>query len=207
MKIAFNLATSRSARERYALVWTAPVTLAAGACLIYLLISAGHNITEYSKLHRLVLKYQSQINIFRDKEAAARRSLEQPQYRELIREATFVNTLIDQKQFSLTRLTAQVTKLLPPQVRLTTLSCSEPAGEPLVRLDIEGSQQAVETFVNRLEESTLFSDVTVTQQGFEQKSSAGAPQKPQAVTCAARYLGAKPVDESGVKDPKLRIRN
>ncbi len=198
MKIALNLATSQSARERYALVWTAPVTLGAGVCLIYLLVFAAHNIREYSKLHQWVTKYQTQLNIFRDKEKAARRNLEQPQYREVVREARFVNTLIDQKQLSLTELTAKVTKLLPPQVRLTGLSLSEPTGEPLVRLDVEGSQEAVENFVSHLEESPDFSDPTITQQGFEQKSSAGAPGKLEAVTCTARYASGVRSPESGV---------
>lgn len=187
MKVALNLSTRPSLRQRYALLWTVPFTLGALVWFIYSVFLAAHNISEYHQRHRSLVNYQTRENALRAQEMAMRRNLDRPQFRELLREAGFVNALIDQKQFSLTELTAKVTKILPPQARLTTFSFSQAAGEPVVRLSVESSgQEALQTFVNNLEESPDFKEVTITQQGLEQK---GGPAGPVTITCSARYEG------------------
>jgi len=189
MKIALNLSTAPTPRERFALAWAAPLAIAGLAALVLLSVSAARSFREYRKVHRSLLELQVTASGLRDRESALRRELERPEFREVLRGVEFVDALIEQKQFSLTELTAQVTRLLPPQVRLTGLALAEWAGDPVVRFTIEGNnEEAAEAFLGNLEDSPYFKDVAILNQGFAQEGSAAGPV---TVACTAHYLGVR----------------
>ena len=116
-----------------------------------------------------------------NQEAAIRRKLEDPAYRELLRQAQFVNKLIDQRQLSLTELSARLAGLLPEDAHLTGLaliSPKKPGDDYMVRMGITAkSEDAVETFINDLEDSPDFKDVSIINQGFQEEASQGRPGK------------------------------
>jgi hypothetical protein len=197
MKISLNLSVAESFRERYGLVWTIPVAVGALGCLIYSVILAGHDVSEYNRRHRAAENMEAQVAQLRARELALRRNLQLPEYRRLLRETDFVNALIDRKQLSMTELTAKVAGLLPPEVRLTSLQFSEPSGLPFVHLSVEGnSEEALLDFENKLEQSDSFRDVTVTQTTFQGRGSPGPP----SVSCSAIYTGGQSSDGER-KDP------
>lgn len=188
MKISLNLALSESLRQRYGLVWAIPVALGALAFLVYSLILAAHDLSEYSLRHRSADNLEAQVTQLRAREVAALRDLQRPEYVRLLTQTTYVNSLIDQKQLSMTELVAKVTRLLSPEVRLTSLQFSQPSGQPFVHLSVESNrEQALLDFENKLEESDDFTDVTVAQQGFAQKGSSAAP----GISCTAIYVGGR----------------
>lgn len=186
MKVALNLSVSQSFRQRHRLAWSVPVLLLGFALLVRIVFSIQSDWRQYRSLSRTADVESSQLNALAVREAALRQKLNQPQNRELLRSVQFVNNLIAQRQLSFAEVIDQLIGLMPPEVRLTTLSAPDFSGEPLLHLGIEGSSEApVETFLSHLEDSPAFADVTVTSQGFEEKG-VGAPV---SINCTVRYAG------------------
>lgn len=190
MKLTLNLATPPSPHERYGLAWAIPTVVVALVGMGLLAFFARRNFRDYRTVHRSVLDMQQRQAELRSREMLLRRELEQPQSREVYRQAQFVNALVDQKQFSLTELTQKVSKLLPGEVRLTGLALPQGGKQPVVRFAVVGnSEEAIEAFLSNLEDSPDFAEVAILNHGFEQESDI---QSSVTVVCLARYLGARP---------------
>jgi len=190
MKITLNLATPPSPHERYGLAWAIPTVVVALVGMGLLAFFARRNYRDYRAVHRSVLEMQQREAELRSRDLSLRRELEQPQFREVYRQAQFVNALIDQRRFSLTELTQKVSNLLPGEVRLTSLVLPQGGKEPVVRFALVGnSEEAIEAFLSNLEDASDFADVAVLNQGFAQESGT---QGSVTVVCMARYLGAWP---------------
>jgi hypothetical protein len=190
MKITLNLATPPSPHERYGLAWAIPTVVVALVGMGLLAFFAQRNYRDYRTVHRSVLEMQQREAELRSRELSLRRELERPQFREVYRQAQFVNALIDQRRFSLTELTQKVSNLLPGEVRLTGLVLPQGGKEPVVRFAVVGnSEEAIEAFLSNLEDSSDFGDVAILDQGFAQESGT---QGSVTVVCMARYLGARP---------------
>lgn len=188
MKVTLNLSLSQSLRQRHRLAWSLPVVLISLALLGRLVLSIQNDWHQYRTVRDAVAREQGRLNQLATREAGLRQKLDRPESRNLLRQVQFVNLLIDQRQLLFSELAAKVTALLPPQARLAALSMPDSSGEPLVHFGIEGTtEDAVESFLNNLEESPDFMDVTVTNQGFEEKGG-GAPV---SITCTARYIGGR----------------
>lgn len=189
MKLTLNLSTAPSRHERYALAWAVPTAVVALAGLVLLTLHAVRNFREYRAVHRQLRETEQIEARLRSQEMTLRHELEQPQLREVYRQVQFVNSLIEQKRFSLTQLTEKVSKLLPGEVRLTGLALSRTEQDPVVRFTVAGnSEEAVETFLSNLEDSADFAEVAILNQGFAQQ---GAGQGPVTIACAARYVGGR----------------
>ena len=190
MRIDLNLAVHQSAHERYALYWATPVALGALVALVYLTASAHRTIREYNRVRRSVAECQAQQGLLRAREMAALRRLQQPQFQRVLRQASYVNSLIDQRQLSFTALTAKLTRLLPADVRLTTLSLSGGGDGLSVRMTIESStQEKVIEFVQSLEESSDFTEPAISSEDPGQESGGGASGGVARVIWTARYAG------------------
>ena len=190
MRIKINLAEHQSAHERYALYWAVPVGLGALVTLVYLTVSAQHIIRDYNRVRRSVAESQAQQGLLRAREMAALRRLQQPQFQRVLRQASYVNSLIDQRQLSFTGLTAKLTRLLPTDVRLTTLSLSGGSDGLWVRMTIESStQEKVIAFVQSLEESPDFSDTAITSEDPGQEGSERGSEGVARVIWTGRYAG------------------
>jgi Tfp pilus assembly protein PilN len=201
MRIELNLAVHQSAHERYALYWAAPVALGALIGLAYLAASALRTIREYNRVRRSVVECQAQQDLLRAREMAALRRLQQPQFQRVLRQASYVNSLIDQRQLSFTGLTAKLTRLLPADVRLTTLSLSQGSEGPSVRMTIESSnQEKVIAFVENLEKSPDFSDPVISSEDPGLETGQGASGGVARVICTARYAGWQTPQAAGQKD-------
>jgi hypothetical protein len=187
MKLTLNLSTTPSPHERYALAWALPTAAVALVGLVFLSLMGVRNFREYRRVHQEVLEAEQTEGRLRSQEMTLRRELEQPQLRQVYRQVQFVNSLIEQRQFSLTELTGKVSKLLPGEARLTGMALSRGEKESVVRFTVAGNnEEAVETFLSNLEDSADFADVAILNQGFAQE---GAGQGPVTIACAARYIG------------------
>src|SRR3974390_2817097 len=104
MNISVNLSISAGPRERYALAWALPVTLLAAAALVYIVFSLAGSLKDYRRYHRELSDLQDQERQLNVREVKIRQELTRPQSREVLRQAQFINTLIDRRHFSLTAL-------------------------------------------------------------------------------------------------------
>jgi hypothetical protein len=189
MKITLNLSPQPSARDRYALAWGIPVTLLGLAAIVILGRASLHEYRNYQEIQHQLTEVQLRAEELRNQEAAIRRKLEYPAYREVLRLSKFINKLIDQREFSPTELSGRLAGFLPEDVHLTGLmvtSPKRPGDDYMVRLGITAKgEDGVETFINDLEDSPDFKDVSIINQGFQEESAQGQQVN---LICTARYL-------------------
>ncbi len=189
MKVSLNLARAQGFRRRHLLAWSVPTLCVAGLLMLRMIVGAESNWQEYRTVRAAADKEAGRQYDLLTREAALHRKLDEPDNRALLNEVRFINDLIDQRRLSFGELTDKVTALLPPQARLAGLSMPDASGDPLVHFAIEGaSEEPVETFLTNLENSPDFKDLIITNQGFEEKESGGAPV---SITCNARYVGGR----------------
>jgi Tfp pilus assembly protein PilN len=186
MKVALNLAIPPSARERYALLWAIPATLLGIAGLVLIIVFSVRSYRQYKVVHASVARYQDRENAVRAQEMALRRVLEEPAARRLLNDVQFVNGLIEAKQVSLTSLAADITDLIPDDVRLSALAMAPDGRELALRFLITGKNaEAIERFLSNLEDSPHFKDVTIINEGFEET---GTNSELENIACTAHYV-------------------
>ena len=186
MRVVLNLAIPPSARERYALFWAIPATLLGLTVLAFILLLSVRSYREYKVVQKSVAEYQERDNAVRAREMALRRQLEEPATRRLLDDVQFVNGLIEQKWVSLTGLTADITDLIPDDVRLSALAMAPDGQELALRFVITGKNaKAIERFLSNLEDSPHFKDVAIINEGFEE---AGTSSELENIACTAHYL-------------------
>ncbi|HEV3279668.1 MAG TPA: hypothetical protein VG860_22965 [Terriglobia bacterium] len=189
MRVNLNLARDQGFRQRHLVAWSVPTLLVALVLLLRMIVGAQANWGEYRTVRASADKEVGRQNELLVREAQLARKLDEPDNRALLHEVQFINYLIDERRLSFGELTDKVTALLPPQARLSGLSMPDASGDPVVHFAIEGSgEEPVETFLTNLENSPDFKDVIITNQGFEEKESGGAPV---SITCNARYVGGR----------------
>jgi hypothetical protein len=195
MKVYLNLAVPRDRRERYSLLWTIPVLILSVIVLAWMATAVIYGLRRSHQVQKSLVAIKARDAALRAREALLQRQIERPEFRQMMQKTEFINGLISQKQFSLTDLTFQVSKLLPPAARLNGLALASSAAQnPEVQFAVMGkNEEAIESFLANLEDSNEFSDVIIKSQGF-QGGGGSAPQE-VALVCTAKYLS--PVSPSG----------
>ncbi len=186
MRVTLNLAIPPSARERYALLWAIPATLLGIAGLVLIILFSDRSYRQYNVVHASVVRYQDRDNAIRAQEMALRRALEEPGSRRILNDVQFMNALIEAKQVSLTSLAADITELIPDDVRLSALAMQPDGRELGVRFVITGKNaEAIERFLSELEDSPHFKDVAIINEGLEET---GANAELENIACTAHYV-------------------
>jgi Tfp pilus assembly protein PilN len=186
MRVVLNLAIPPSAQERYALLWAVPATLLGVAGLTLVLMFSLRSYREYKVVKKSVDELQERDNVVRAQEMALRRQLDDPESRRVLDDVKFLNGLIEQKQVSLTGLAADITELIPDDVRLSVLDMAPDGQELALRFVITGKDaKAIERFLSNLEDSPHFKDVAIINEGFEEASTTSELEN---IACTAHYL-------------------
>ena len=189
MKITLNLGTPSSVRERYALAWAVPVVVVGVIVLVAFCVVGVKNYKAYGRVRASVATVEREEAQVRTREAALRAELERAHLREIYRNAHFINSVIARREFSIVRLVDKVTELLSDEVRLDALGLSVADKDRVVRLAVSAeSDEALEKFVIRLEDSPDFADATIVSQGLSQEGP--DVDELATVACTARYVGA-----------------
>jgi hypothetical protein len=204
MKITLNLAPAESLRDRVALVWAVPVTIVCLAFLIFLVKVTTAEIRHYHTVEIQLEDVQTKTADLHNQEVEMRTRLDNPASHDLLQRANFVNALIDQKKLSLTDVTARVAGLLPEDAHLTGLALASPKKEGAIEYDLRmaitaRNEDAVETFVNDLEDAPDFKDVSILNQGFQEDSSQGDEVN---IICQARYLPGTDLSKESSSEEK-----
>jgi hypothetical protein len=199
MKVYFNLAVASDRRERYALAWAVPTL---GVALLVLLWFAGtaiHDVRRSHQIQKSLGKVRAQEAALTSKEASLRQQIDRPEYKNMVQKTEYVNRLISERQFSLTELTYKVSRLLPPDARLSGLAlASASVPSPEVQFAVMGKDEvSIETFLRNLEESKYFSDIIIKSQGF--RGGGGAGPQEVALVCTASYVAQTPPSGNGAQ--------
>ena len=186
MRTTLNLSTIQASWERYALAWAIPALVAGLAGLVLLAVGSRRQYRMFRADQHEVEEIQKREADLHGLEVNIRRDLEKPAYAELLRQVRFVNSLIDAKQVSVTGLIAELVRFMPADARMSALALDTQNQELIARFTIMvKNEAALEAFLNKLEETPDFKDVTIVNQGFEE---AGSQPGQVSVLCTARYL-------------------
>jgi hypothetical protein len=202
MKITLNLSPRSSARDRYALGWGIPATLVGVAALVILSRASLREYREYRAAETQISQIQGRVDDLARQEADMRRKLAEPASRDLRTRARFLNELIAKRQVSLAEVSSRLAGLLPADARLSTLTFVSPkdsTGDYSVRIGITAKgEEAIETYMNDLEDSPDFKDISIENQTIKEDPSQGSQIN---VVCNARYLpGAEEQQEEKDKE-------
>ncbi len=195
MKITLNLSPQSSARDRYALGWGIPAMLIGAAALALLSRASLREYREYQAADTQLAQIQRHVDDLARQESGIRAKLENPASRDLRIRAKFINQLIAERQLSLAQVSSRLAGLLPDDAHLTALafaSPKEPGGDYGVRIGIAAKDEdAIESYINDLEDSPDFKDVSIINQGFQEDPSQGSQIN---LVCTARYLPGAQVE-------------
>ncbi len=189
MKIALNLSPPSSARDRYALAWGIPATLIGVGALILLSRASLREYRDFRAMQHQVTVVESRADDLGRQEEDIRRKLEAPADQDLRTRIRFINKLIVERKVSLAEVSSRLAGLLPEDAHLTSLAFASPkeSGQDYaVRMGITAKgEDAIETYINDLEDSPDFKDVSIVNQGFQEDPSQGSQIN---LVCMARYL-------------------
>ena len=162
MRIPINLSSEPFRRDR-------PILVASGACailltgllgiLIFLIVSERGRMKE---TRASVNRLDAQLRTMNAEQAKLDAVLRQPANAEVLQQSFMLNTLIERKSISWTRIFADLEKVMPYNVRLISVRLPQINSRNEVLLDmVVGADQPepVIGFFKRLQESPLFGPV------------------------------------------------
>lgn len=164
MRIPVNLASEPFRRDRPVLVASA---VAAGvlAVLLVVLISAILSARERaSETRESIARLQEQVRVLDGEQQKLDATLRQPQNAEVLERSLMLNTLIDRKSISWTRVFSDLEKVMPYNVRLIYIRLPQVTAAGHVTLDmVVGAQGAepLQALLKKLEESAMFGPPSV----------------------------------------------
>lgn len=111
-------------------------------------------------LTRAIASDEAEARALRDRAAALRAGLQQEELERILQAAREANTLIDRRTFSWTLLLNHLETTLPGDVMLTAVQPGVDRGRVTVTIAVAArSVEAVDTFVQRLEQTGAFADL------------------------------------------------
>ena len=167
MRIQINLATEPFRRDRPVLVVSSicgVVLVALLGVLVYLIVSERGRQTE---TRAAVAKLNSDLHKISDEQAKLDATLRQPVNAEVLERSLLLNSLIQRKSISWTKLFADIESVKPDNVRLIQVRLPQINSRNEVTLDMEvgaQSQGPVIEFLKHLQDSPLFGPTNLSRQ-------------------------------------------
>jgi len=164
IQIPINLASEPFRRDR-------PMLVASAAVGIVLLVLLGFQISiivrerhQAADIRVTINRLNAQLRTISGEQAKLNATLRRPENAEVLERSLFLNTLIDRKAISWTRLFADLEKVVPYNVRLISVRLPEIDLQNRVLLDVVVGAKEVTPifqFVRNLEASPLFGNADV----------------------------------------------
>jgi len=162
MKLRLNLSTTPLDNKRPFLAATG--ALAAVGLLTFLLLGhAAYSSWRSSRqLRSEISRWQTEIRANRDRQAALEAYFQTAEAKQVLDRAAFLNSLIGQRSFPWTKVFMDLEQILPPGVRVVSISPKLESGRAQVELTIGAeSDESKIKFLQSLERSKVFSDIQV----------------------------------------------
>ncbi len=164
MRIPINLASDPFRRDRPLLFATAFGAMALGAVLVILLSLIAAGRTRMGDTRARVIRLNQELTAISTEQARLDATLRQPSNASILERSLLLNTLVERKSVSWTKIFADLEAVLPPNVRLIQVRLPQIDSANQVLLDmVVGSQspEPVITFLKQLQASPRFGPATV----------------------------------------------
>jgi len=174
MKLRLNLSTTPLDNKRPFLAATG--ALAAVGLLTFLLLGhAAYSSWRSSRqLRSEISRWQTEIRANRDRQAALEAYFQTAEAKQVLDRAAFLNSLIGQRSFPWTKVFMDLEQILPPGVRVVSISPKLDNGRAQVELTVGAeSDESKVKFLQNLERSKEFSDIEVKDDRHSDQLSTG----------------------------------
>ena len=161
MKIPINLASQPFRRDRGMLVASVAVSVLLVGSLAALILLANADSAQMADVRKDVNQLHAQITAVSRQKSEFDSILTKPENAEVLQLSVFLNSLLDRKGISWTRILADLEKTMPPNVKMLNIQ-PYVTGKDQITLNLqvgsEGPEPVIE-FYKRLESSPSFGGV------------------------------------------------
>ncbi len=162
--VPINLASEPFQRDRPMLVGLGALAAVGALLLAYQATAIVSERGQAADTRRTIDRLNAQMQTVTSEQAKLNATLRLPENAEVLERSLFLNTLIERKAISWTKIFADLEKVLPYNVRLVSVRLPEVDSDNAVLLDMfVGAKevQPVLDFLKRLEESPQFGPTSV----------------------------------------------
>jgi type IV pilus assembly protein PilN len=164
IRVPINLASEPFRRDRPALVGLAAAAIALVLLLSFLSLRIVSERRQAKQMHEVIARLNKQIHDIDSDQAKLNALLRKPENAAVLERSVFLNTLIERKAISWTRIFADLGKVMPYNVRLMSVRLPEVNSDNEVLLDMfVGAKEVppVLEFLKKLEGSPQFGPASV----------------------------------------------
>jgi len=199
MKFTVNLA--RRPAENLRRAWVVWGGMLAVLSAILFILASGTLVSAWNnrRMHRQQAEVEHRMEPLRRREQILDRQLQDPAVHAALSRSQYLNTLIDRKSVSWTRLFERLEKLMPDDLRLISIHPQQQAGKSGVVMVVGSStlQPAID-FVGNLEKAPDFSSAQVKREA----RSSGDAERPAEVRVEIEALYQPPVSDLATAEAK-----
>jgi hypothetical protein len=162
MKLHLNLASAPQANNRPFVAASALGVAAALVALVLLAHAAYSSWQDQRELRSEANRLESQIRSDEVRQAHLAAYFQGPQTKRILDRSAFLNSLIDARSFPWTRIFMDLERIIPPGVRVVSISPRLTNGRAEVKLEVGAATDASEVqFLKAMESSKAFSGLVV----------------------------------------------
>jgi len=164
IRVPINLAREPFRRDRPALVGLVAAAVVSALLLVFLLMRMVSERHEAADTRATISRLNAQIRTLDADQAKLNALLRKPENAVVLERSVFLNTLIDRKSISWTKIFADLEKVMPYNVRLMSVRLPEvnTSNEVLLDMFVGAKEVApVLEFLKRLEASPQFGPTSV----------------------------------------------
>jgi len=164
IRVPINLASEPFRRDRPTLVGLAAAAIALVLLLAFLSLRIVSERRQAAQMHQVIAGLNKQIHDIDSDQARLNALLRKPENAAVLERSVFLNTLIERKAISWTKIFADLDKVMPYNVRLMSVRLPEVNSDNEVLLDMfVGAKEVppVLEFLKRLEGSPQFGPASV----------------------------------------------
>ena len=164
LRVPINLATEPFRRDRPMLIGSAAIAIVLCALLIFQVVTIVSGHRQAADIRIALDRENAQIRSIAAQQAKLNATLRKPENAEVLERSLFLNTLIDRKAISWTKIFADLEKVMPYNVRLVSVRLPEVNSDNQVLLDMVVGAKDVPPILDllkRLEGSPQFGPTSV----------------------------------------------
>lgn len=164
LRVPINLASEPFRRDRPVLVGSAALAVVLSLLLIYQIVAIVSERHQAADIRIAIDRQNSRLRAIAAQQATLNTKLRRPENAEVLERSLFLNTLIERKAISWTKIFADLEKVMPYNVRLVSVRLPEVDTNNQVLLDmVVGSKDVppILELLKRLEGSAQFGPTSV----------------------------------------------
>jgi hypothetical protein len=164
LRVPVNLASEPFRRDRPLLVGSAALAIVLGLLLIYQAVTIVSERHQAADIRAAIDRQSRRLRTIAAQQAKLNGTLRKPENAEVLERSLFLNTLIDRKAISWTKIFADLEKVMPYNVRLVSVRLPEVDSNNQVLLDMVVGARDVPPILDllkRLEGSPQFGPTSV----------------------------------------------